>query len=150
MGASIEIQRAVYQKLRNDATLVTLLAVDAVFGSPSVPAIYDVPPQSITPEDSSAFPYLVIGDDTATEFDTDEINGQETTITIHVFSRYQGRSQAKTIVDAIYQALHDTTLTIPGHDFVFCFWEFSEPIPEPEVMTQHYVTRFRIVVMEDT
>lgn len=148
MGASLEIQRAVFNQLRTNVPLAALLANSVVAGSPSEPAIYDNAPQEQFSEDPSHFPYVVIGDDTAAEFDTDDVNGQETTVLIHIWSRIRGRKQIKQITDAIYAALHKAPLEIIGQHGIYCYWEFAESVPEPDALVQHGVTRFRILTME--
>lgn len=149
MGAAFAVQVAVFDRLRADATLAGLLADSVIAGSPTEPAIYDHVPQAQLSEDPSQFPYVVIGDDTAGEFDTDDVNGQETTVTLHIWSRYRGKKEVKQIADAIYDALHDATLAISGQNAIYCFWEFAESVPESDVLVQHEVTRFRIVTQEN-
>lgn len=148
MGAALAVQKAVFDRLVADSTLAGLLAANPNAGSPTVPAVYDVPPQVENSEDESAFPYVVVGDHTAGEFDTDDVNGQETTVTLHIWSRYRGKREVRQIADAIYDALHDAALTITGQHSVYCFWEFAESVPESDVQVQHEVTRFRIVTQE--
>jgi hypothetical protein len=148
MGAALAVQQAVFDKLRVNSTLASLLAESVLAGSPTEPAIYDAPPQQQESEAASFFPYVVIGDDTAAEFDTDDVNGQETTITLHVWSRYRGKREVKLVIDALYDALHDVSLTIAGQSTVYCFWEFAESVPDPDPLIQHGVTRFRIATQE--
>lgn len=150
MSAALAIQQAVYALLRGDSTLRGLLAVDALEGSPTAPAVYDHVPQADAPEDSAEFPYIVIGDDTAAQFDTDDVDGQETTITLHVWDRRRGRKRVKQVLDAVYGALHDVSLSISGQHHVLCLWEYSETVPDPDVLVQHAVTRFRILTQSST
>lgn len=148
MSAQLAIQQALYSLLRGDATLRTLLAEDASEGSPTAPAIYDHVPQIPASEDVAKFPYVVIGDDTAIPADTDDVDGQETTVTLHVWDRRRGRKRVKQVLDALYNLLHEASLTVSQQNFVYCFWEFSESIPDADVLSQHAVTRFRIVTQE--
>lgn len=149
MGVNLAIQKAVYELLIADATLATLLAPSDIEGSPTRPAVYDFAPQAAASEDDSKFPYVTIGEDTAAEFDTDDIDGQETTLTLHAWSRQRGRKEVKQILDALYAALHDAALTVEGSHALFCYWEFSEALPvDDDGITQHGVTRFRIVTQQ--
>lgn len=149
MSAAAALKKAIFDALRADAGVAALVAANTIeTGSPTVPAIYDFVPQAAASEDASPFPYVAIGDDTAVEFDTDEVNGQEHTVTLHIYDRYRGTTRVKQIQDAIYAALHDTQLAVANHNTVYCFWEFSGSVPEPEVLTQHGVSRFRIVTQE--
>lgn len=148
MGASVSIQECLYALLRGDSSLRSLLADDAYEGSPTMPAVYDHVPQANNPEDTARFPYLVIGDDTAAPFDTDDVDGEETTVTIHIWDRRRGRKRAKQVRDAVYNALHGTQLEPSGQHSVLCFFDFSESIPDPDPLSQHVVIRFRIVTQE--
>ncbi len=145
MSAAVEIQRAVYDKLRTSSALASLLASDPNGGSPSAPAVFDHVPQSATPESAAAFPYVVLGAMTEAEFDTSDQVGRETTLTIHTWSRKRGLNEVKTIMDAIKSVLHDGTLAISGETFVFCFQDFAEAMLDPDGMTRHGAQRFRIV-----
>lgn len=145
MSASVEIQRAVYTALRFNAPLVSLLATDPNAGSPTAAAVFDHVPQSATPEDAEAFPYVVLGAETQAEFDTDDQVGRETTMTIHTWSRARGLKETKEIMDAIKSVLHDATLSISGETFVLCLQEFAEAMVDPDGMTRHGVQRFRII-----
>lgn len=149
-AASTAIQQAVFDKLRTNAALAAVLAESTLAGSPTEPAIYDHVDQASVPEDDARFPYVVLGEDTAAEFDTDDTDGQETTVTLHVWDRRRGRKRLKQVLDAVYDALHDATLTITGQVAVLCLWEYSETVPDPDVLVQHAVTRFRILTQSST
>lgn len=148
MSAQHQLHRAILSALQADAGLQALLAAHTYAGSPSVAGVYDFVEQSSTPESRTPFPYVVIGDTTAAEFDTDEVSGQESTVTLHVWDRYRGGARVRQILDAIHACLHDATLAVTGQNTVFCYFEFSGSVPDPDVLTQHAVTRFRIVTQE--
>lgn len=148
MSAELEVQNAILAVLQRDAPLAALLAEHPYGGSPTLPAIYDTVPQSDEAEDESKFPYVVIGEDTSVQFDTDDVDGQEHTVTLHVFDRREGRKRAKQVIGALYDALHNASLSVTGHDAVFCFFDFSGAVPDPDPLTQHEVIRFRIVTQE--
>lgn len=137
-----EIQKAVYTKLRADATLTSLLAAHAYT---SGSAIYDGAPQADDSGSSVAFPYVTLGDTTETEFDTDDSTGRESTLTLHVWSRYAGMKQAQDIMDRIKTVLHNQPLTVTGETVVLVLWEFSQLFEDPDGITRHAVTRFRII-----
>ena len=147
MSAAVAIQQAIFTKLDGTSGVTTLLAAHAFAAGKK--AIYDRTPQAAAPEDNSAFPYIVIGDDTAAEWDTDDSAGQETKITLHVWSRYRGKRETKQILDALYAALHNATLTVTGHLALYCYWEFHESLEDPDGVTQHGVTRYRIVTQQN-
>lgn len=101
---------------------------------------YDHVPQE------TAFPYVVIGDDTSIPWDTDDSIGSETTCTIHVWSRHRGRKEVKQIMRTIYEALHRQELSIIGGALVECQAELEESFMDPDGLTRHGVIRFRLTV----
>jgi hypothetical protein len=126
MNAELEVQKAIY------SVLDTALSI----------AVYDDVP------DNAAAPYVVIGDDTFVEFDSDGATGFDATVTVHSWSTYRGRSQVKDIMGAIYAALHRAEFTVTGYNLVGCDCEFSETFLESDGVTRHGVQRFRILIRE--
>jgi hypothetical protein len=118
-----EIQAAIYTKV-------------SAIGYPT----FDSVPQE------SAFPYIVIGDDTSIPFDTDDSLGSETTCTIHVWSRHRGRKEVKEIMRTLYEALHRAEFPIIGGALIECQAEFEESFMDADGLTRHGVIRFRLLV----
>jgi hypothetical protein len=126
MSAELEVQKAIFAKLK--AALST--------------TIYDNVP------DNAVAPYIVIGDDTFVQMDTDLIVGFEATVTIHSWSKYRGRAEVKTIMGNIYDALHRAEFTVQGYNLLGCDCEYSETFLESDGVTRHGVQRFRILIRE--
>jgi hypothetical protein len=124
-AASLALQGAVY------SALATALAPVKV---------YDDPPQG------SAYPYVVIGDDACADASTKTDEGEDIDLTIHVWSRYRGKKEAKEILAAIKDALHDQPLSATGWGLVMARFEFSSVFPDPDGLTMHGVSRFRFVL----
>lgn len=120
----LDIQQAIFDKLTAEL---------------SVPVFDHVPQET-------HYPYAVVGDDTSTPFDTDDSTGTEATVTIHTWSQYRGRKEAKELNQAIYNALHRETLEINGAHFVECFSEFEQTLVESDGLTRHGINRFRIII----
>ena len=148
MSGELVVQQAVLSTLRADAGIIALLPEHPYGGSPSVPAVFEYVQQADDSATTGPFPYIVVGDTTAIEFDTDDVNGQEHTVTLHVWDRNPGRKRCRQVVDAIYAALHKVDLSISGRAAIYCFFEFTESLPDPDVKLQHMVTRYRIVSQE--
>lgn len=140
MGAALNLQTAIYTALRANAGLTAMLATAPSGGS----AVFDHVPQSAAGEATAPFPYLAIGDTTEAEFDTDDSTGREFTVTLHVWSRYLGMAQVKNIMDQVKIVLHNQVLAVTGELVVFVYWEFAEVFLDPDGITRHGVTRFRI------
>jgi hypothetical protein len=126
MSAELEVQKAIFTKLK------TALST----------TVYDNVP------DNAVAPYVVIGDDTFVQMDTDLIVGFEATVTIHSWSKYRCRAEVKTIMGNIYDALHRAEFTVQGYNLLGCDCEYSETFLESDGVTRHGVQRFRILIRE--
>ena len=70
---SLELQKSIFNALDGDSTLQSL-----------VTDVYDFVPES------TAFPYVKIGEETSIDNGTKTLQGNEHTLVIHTFSRYRG------------------------------------------------------------
>lgn len=113
---------------------------DRLDGYPGIDRVYDDVPKNAN------FPYVVIGEDTHVPFDTDDSTGCEATITIHVWSRYRGKKEAKQIQGLIYEALNREPLILEDHSLVTIEFEYSDVLLDPDGITRHGVQRFRAIV----
>ena len=129
----LPLQKAVY------ARLVSQLAPIKV---------YDTPPAQPDGMPADSFPYVVVGDDTVSPFDTYTSVGASATVTLHVWSRYNGNTEAKTIMGQIYSALNRQAgnLSFTGYAFIDSLYEFGDVIREADGKTRHGVCRYRITM----
>jgi hypothetical protein len=125
-------QEAVYAQLMSDAPL------QALIGTPA--RIYDVVPPD------AQFPYVTLGDMTVRDFDTKDRTGFEQVCVLHAWSRYRGRKELKSILQAIFDRLHQAALSVAGGDFVSCQFLSCSVGAENDGLTLHGVMRLRIVV----
>lgn len=100
-----------------------------------VPVLDDVPA-------NAAFPYVVIGEDTVTDWSTVDRDGEEIDTTIHVWSRYDGRKEIKELMGKVKTALHEQRLTVAGQHLVSLRFAFETSFVEPDGKTRHGVIRF--------
>lgn len=125
-----ELQKAIFAKLDGDTVLKA-----------KVTGIFDHVPQG------QPFPFVVIGDDQAEDFDDDGGTGFEVEATIHVWARdHRGRATVKAVLDDIYRLLHRQPLTVTGAHHVGSFQEFTDSFREPDGATFHGLTRVRILL----
>jgi len=130
-GASWELQKAVFAALGADA------GVTALIGDPA--RIYDDAPAG------AALPYVAIGEDIETDWSTATEAGSEHALTIHIWSRAGGRKEAKAILAAIRDALHDAAPALDDHAVVNLRFQFAHVLREPDGETWHGIARFRAV-----
>jgi hypothetical protein len=106
--------------------------------------VYDHVPQN------KGFPYVVIGDGEAREWDTTTELGQEHRVDIHVFSRdAKGKRAVKELQRKIYDALHDQDLVLEaGAALVLLLLDFSTVVLDPDGETYHGVSQFRAITTE--
>lgn len=131
----LNVQSAILNALEDDASVMYL-----------VKGVYDDVQQSLDSGLADDFPYITIGDDNAVEWDTDTELGAEITLSIHVWSRFRGRSQAKEIQSAIYKALHRAKLTIACYNNVGIEFRASEIFLDSDGKTRHGVQTFTITI----
>ena len=97
------------------------------------------------------FPYIVIGEDTAAPNDTDDTLGSHLFITLHVWSRYEGKKEAKAIMADLYNALNRqaSNLVAVGFRFTDCLFDFAEVFDENDGATRHGVCRYKLTVEKE-
>jgi len=146
-GMANAVQIAIYSALSGSNDLVALLA--SRINAAGMPAIYDDVTQAGDSGNDSAFPYIVIGGDSVLDMSTDTSSGGDISVTIDVWSRYDGKRETKRIQAAIYQALHRAALTVPDHDFIGCDFDQEQPVTlDPDGHTYHGVSSFRVLIDE--
>ena len=129
-GASWALQKAIHAALTADAGIVALLGDANIFD--------DVPQRSV-------FPYLTLGQSVVRDWSTGSEAGDEHLLTLHVWSRADGRREVHELMAAIRVALHDVALVVVGHRLVNLRHEFSDARREPDGETYHGIVRLRAV-----
>lgn len=133
--SQLAVQGAILSSLQGATGLTGLLASGAT-------SIFDHVPQS------SAYPYVVIGETTARDFDCKSSDGMEQTLTIHTWSRYRGLKETKQIMAQIVETLDQAALGVTGHTLVLLRFEFSATFLDPDGLTRHGVQRFRAITQK--
>lgn len=129
-----QLQEALYSKLTGDTQLMA--KVSGVFG--------------FVEQDYNNFPYVTIGDDSTVANDTDDCLGYSSTVSIHVWSRFDGQDEVKEIQGLIYAALHRQSLSFDDYYLVECVFSDSPAIiRDPDGVTWHGVSTFSITTARD-
>jgi hypothetical protein len=138
-AASWSVQKGLYAVLTGDAPLMAI-----------VKKVWDgVPPgQYKGALETANFPYMTIGDSIETPDDTHSREGSESTLTMHIWSRYQGDREVKQIFERLWVILHNSRWVVPGFSVVMSHVELAEALRDPDGITRHGVMRVRVVVQE--
>ncbi len=127
MSFELDLQKAVY------------LALNENISAP----VFDHVPQN------TDYPYVVIGEDNFIDWSTDDKNGFEATVNIHVWDRPQGdsgsrgRANVKLIQGEIYGILQRSSFDIGDFGNVGMSYEYSDCFMDTDGTTYHGVQRFR-------
>lgn len=97
--------------------------------------------------EGNTYPFITLGEETAIDYSTNNLVGAETTINIHVWSRYKGSKQTKQIMDKVHDLLHDVSLTVSGVNLINLRFEYSDIMRDPDGITRHGVMRFRAITL---
>ena len=96
------------------------------------------------------FPYVVIGDDDTSAWDTDDTLGKEIDLNIDIWSRTAGFKQTKAIMGEIYDILNRGALTKTGYNIVDCLCTESQALRDPDGITRHGVMVFKLTIQKET
>jgi len=105
-----------------------------------------VPVFDFTPEDQP-HPYVMIGESTEVPDNAHDRYGSDTTHVIHVWTKYEGWSQALGIVDEIKRTLdhREESLAVEGHWVVSISHEMTRTMRDPDPQIRHAPVTYRIV-----
>ena len=127
------ILEVVYSNLIGNSELMDLVN-DAVFDH--VPQTQD-------------YPYVNIGELVETEDNTDDQEqGVQASITIHSYSRKQGRKETGDIQEQINKSLHRADLIASGFNFVTIDHVQSQSFTDADGRTRHGIVEFNIIIKE--
>jgi len=125
------LQSTIFSTLNNDNTLTNTLGA----------GVFDEVLENAT------YPFVSIGEETAVDYSTKDLDGGEFTINIHVWSQYKGAKQTKEIMDRVHDLLHDSSLSVSGFNLINLRFEFSDIMRDPDGVTRHGVMRFRAIIL---
>jgi hypothetical protein len=127
-----DVQTGVFAGLTGNTALTNLLAAGAASVLDHVPA-------------GTALPYVVIGETSSRPMDSQRVSGNDMTLTIHAYSRGSGMHQLKSIMSAVYAALHDVSFAVPNQILVLCQCLETATLLEGDGMTRHGIQHFKII-----
>jgi truncated hemoglobin YjbI len=125
----LPLQKAIYDRLSGDATLNNIIT--GVYDQVSADAV---------------FPYVSIGEDNMTPRGTKNYNGENITTTLHCWSDYPGKKEAKQILDLMLQALTNTPLELSGFSLVLSKVDQMRVFTDIDGTTRHGVLVLRYYI----
>jgi uncharacterized protein DUF3168 len=129
-AASWALQRSIYQTLAGSPELTSLLGGERIYANP--------PP-------AAQFPYITVGQTVNLDWSTGTEDGNEHSLTLHVWSRADSGAQVHAIIQAIRATLHNQVLDLEDHHLVNLRHEFDEARVDPDGETMHGIVRYRAV-----
>ena len=128
--AAVALRAAIHTALTADVALAALLGGGK---------IYDEPPKA------AAFPYVALGEARIRNFSAGDEPGEEHQLTLHVWSRQGGHSEAHRIAGALLNALDDAPLALDGHRLVNLRFALADVRRVADGRTYQALVRFRAV-----
>lgn len=126
----VDIQTALYQRLT---------AEGADLGA----AVYDYVPEG----DQASWPYVTIGEGIETPANSHSFIGRDTTVYLHVWSKYRGFAEANMVADQMNALLDHQPGELdmgPGQYVTSIRFEFSQMLRDTDPTVRHVAIRFRI------
>lgn len=136
---SAELQQALFTQLNN--TALTNLLSSAHVGV----AIFSDVPDVDDGQPDADFPYVVIGNDTITPFDTKDNVGGNALVQVDAYSRSTSKLQIKTISDAIDARLRRQPLTMAGVTHITTELESNNLIRDQDGRTMRAIILYRVM-----
>ena len=99
--------------------------------------------------ENEPYPYVVMGEITATDWSDKFEDGMEVYSTIHVWSQYHGRKEADEMADALLQALTSSSLDL-GSNFRTALNKFDNYnlLVDLDGVTRHGILRIKYLIEE--
>lgn len=133
-AAALELQKAIFSRLKSDSGLVAELGGDKV---------YDQAPADV------AFPYITFGRTSIYDWSTGTEEGSEHLFTLHFWSKGKGKKQAFDLMEIAGARLHDADLPLDGFTLVNLRLEFTDVRFDDDLDLHHGMMRFRAVIEQD-
>lgn len=123
------LQQRIYTTLTADATLMALIE-----------AVYDSVP------DNEPAPFISFGEFNLGDWGSHTSSGVEGEIQLDVWSEQTGKKEVLTIMNRLYEILHNIDLDITGFPTIVFRCALSTVLKDPDGRTHHGIQRYRIIL----
>lgn len=134
MTASGDLQQALFQRLRSDASLAALLGGAGLLERAT---------------DSAAFPHVTCGLTSAFDWDTGVQSDADQLVTFHIWSKAHDDAETRAIMDSIKARLANAVLVIGSQGRTSLVLEFAEARHDEDLLVHHGLLRFRAITQEN-
>lgn len=133
MTAPGDLMQALFLRLKTDASLSALLGGAGLLEQAN---------------EKAAFPHVTCGRTSAFDLDTGADNDGDQLITLHVWSKAQGETETRLIMDSIKARLDGAALSIGPRGQTRLSLEFAEARYDEDLAVHHGLLRFRALTQE--
>jgi hypothetical protein len=137
---SAALQQAIYTRL-NDASVTALLSTAYA----PLAAIFTDVPQSVDAEKETNFPFITIGADTITAFDSKDDPGGNAIAQIDIWDRAKSMLDIKALVDVVDVRLRRQPLTISGVTHITTEMDSMVISRDPDGKTKRALLLYRVL-----
>ena len=132
---SFDLQSAIFSLLSGDSTLDSLVGDNKIF-------------DTVAPQDT-AYPYVLIGTEIATDIGTKTLDGKLYNVDIDVWSQYRGQKEIKEIMERLYNLVNNTTISVSGADSVMSYVNSATTLVEADGITRHGIINVNFTVYDN-
>ena len=102
--------------------------------------------------DGSAYPYVVIGDDAESSWNTKQLGGVEVELSITVYAQYRGWRTTKELADSVIASMTGVALDLSTDSFsaLAVIYDGSQQNRHPDGITREIELSFRVKVQDIT
>jgi hypothetical protein len=126
----LDLQASLYARMASHTPLVSKIS-----------GIYD------EVSEGTLYPYVTIGNPTVNDWGSHTTEGEEITITLHVWSDYNGKKETYEIFDLMLAALTQPLSLDDGFSMEFQRREFMEVLEDNVTNARHGVIRLRFRIL---
>jgi hypothetical protein len=132
---SFDLQSAIYSTLSEDSTLDSLVGNNKIFDS--------------TAPQGTAYPYVIIGLESARDVGTKTKDGKVYNVDIEVWSQYRGQKQIKEVMERVYNLFNNATISVSGASSVMSFVIATTTLVEADGITRHGIVNIDFTVYDN-
>ena len=132
---SFDLQSAIFSLLSGDSTLDSLVGNNKIF-------------DTVAPQDT-AYPYVLIGTEIATDIGTKSLDGKLYNVDIDVWSQYRGQKEIKEVMERIYNLMNNVTISVSGADSVMSYVNSATTLVEADGITRHAIININFTVYDN-